>query len=66
MKPTLRPTTDTDFAFAFEVKKDAMGPHISSRWGWDEKYQLDVHQRMGLGKRQKVYELRARRKQVDR
>jgi GNAT superfamily N-acetyltransferase len=45
MKPTLRPTTDTDFAFAFEVKKDAMGPHISSRWGWDEKYQLDVHKR---------------------
>jgi ribosomal protein S18 acetylase RimI-like enzyme len=44
MKPTLRPTTDTDFAFAFETKKDAMGPHISSRWGWDEKYQLDVHQ----------------------
>jgi GNAT superfamily N-acetyltransferase len=43
MKPTLRPTTDNDFAFAFEVKKDAIGPHISSRWGWDEKYQLDVH-----------------------
>jgi ribosomal protein S18 acetylase RimI-like enzyme len=43
MNPTLRPTTNNDFAFAFEAKKDAMGSHISSRWGWDDKYQLDVH-----------------------
>jgi GNAT superfamily N-acetyltransferase len=43
MNPILRPATDTDFAFAFEVKKDAMGQHISSQWGWDDRYQLDVH-----------------------
>ena len=43
MNPTFRPTTNNDFAFAFEAKKDAMGSHISSRWGWDDKYQLDVH-----------------------
>jgi GNAT superfamily N-acetyltransferase len=43
MNPILRPTTDADFAFAFEAKKDAMGLHISSRWGWDEEYQLKVH-----------------------
>jgi GNAT superfamily N-acetyltransferase len=42
MNPILRPTTDADFAFAFEAKKDAMGLHISSRWGWDEEYQLKV------------------------
>jgi len=45
MKPTLRPATESDFAFAFEAKKEAMGPHISARWGWDENYQLAVHRR---------------------
>jgi hypothetical protein len=34
---------DRDFEFAFQAKKDAMGPHISARWGWDEEYQLSVH-----------------------
>jgi GNAT superfamily N-acetyltransferase len=43
MNPILHPTTDADFAFAFEAKKDAMGEHISARWGWDDAYQLDVH-----------------------
>jgi ribosomal protein S18 acetylase RimI-like enzyme len=43
MNPILRPATDTDCAFAFEVKKDAMGEHIVSRWGWDEEYQLNIH-----------------------
>jgi hypothetical protein len=43
MNPILRSTTDTDFAFAFEAKKDAMGVHIPSRWGWDEADRLNVH-----------------------
>ncbi len=43
MRPTLRPATNTDFEFAFEAKKDALGPHISARWGWDEAYQRSVH-----------------------
>ena len=34
---------ETDFDFAFEVKKDALGPCISDRWGWDEDYQLSIH-----------------------
>ncbi len=29
--------------FAFQAKKDAMGPHIAMRWGWNEAYQLAVH-----------------------
>ena len=43
MNPALRPTTDRDFEFAFQAKKDAMGPLISERWGWDENYQLSIH-----------------------
>lgn len=31
--------------FAFEAKRAAMGPHIIRRWGWDEAFQRDVHQR---------------------
>lgn len=36
MKPVLRPAMDRDFEFASQAKKDAMGPHISAHWGWDE------------------------------
>jgi GNAT superfamily N-acetyltransferase len=43
MTPVLRPATDRDFEFAFRAKKDAMGSHISVRWGWDEEYQRSVH-----------------------
>jgi len=43
MQPTLRPALESDFSFAFEAKKDAMGEHISTRWGWDEEYQLSIH-----------------------
>ena len=32
-----------DFAFAFEAKRAAMGPHIVKRWAWDETFQRDVH-----------------------
>lgn len=40
---SLRRAVPDDFSFAFAVKKDAMGPHIIRRWGWDEEYQLSVH-----------------------
>lgn len=43
MKSTLRPAADSDFEFAFRAKKDALGPHVVARWGWDEEYQLAVH-----------------------
>lgn len=31
--------------FAFEAKRAAMGPHIVRRWGWDEAFQRELHQR---------------------
>ena len=43
MKPFLRPAVESDFDFAFEAKRDAMGPYIKVRWGWDQEYQLSIH-----------------------
>jgi GNAT superfamily N-acetyltransferase len=31
--------------FAFEVKRAAMGPHIIARWGWDEAFQRNFHEK---------------------
>jgi hypothetical protein len=31
--------------FAFEVKRAAMGPHIIVRWGWDEAFQRNFHEK---------------------
>jgi len=44
MNIKLREVTDKDFDFAFEAKRQAMGPHITTKWGWDESYQLALQQ----------------------
>ncbi len=31
--------TDESFEFALAVKRDALGPHIAGRWGWDDGLQ---------------------------
>ena len=41
----LRPATPEDFAFAFEAKKDAIGPHVMARWGWDDAFQMEHHRK---------------------
>ncbi|GAB1259354.1 GNAT family N-acetyltransferase [Aurantivibrio plasticivorans] len=43
MNIELKKASANDFDFAFEVKKDAMGSHIKSKWGWDEDFQLSIH-----------------------
>lgn len=43
MQITLRPASSQDFDFAFEAKRQALGPHIMARWNWDESYQLNIH-----------------------
>lgn len=42
---TLRLATDEDFQFAFAAKRDAIGPHVAVRWGWDDAVQLQHHRR---------------------
>src|ERR1700752_965757 len=41
----LRDATPQDFDCAFQVKRDAMGPHIAAHWGWDEVFQLQHHKK---------------------
>lgn len=38
------PHTGEAFNYAFDVKRTAMGPHITARWGWDEDFQRTFHQ----------------------
>lgn len=40
---SLSPAKDDDFDFAFETKKQAMGPHIVQKWGWDDDVQKGFH-----------------------
>jgi hypothetical protein len=35
--------------FAFDTKRDAIGPHVLARWGWDEQFQLELCSRSKLG-----------------
>ena len=39
------PQTPEARDFAFEVKRAAMGPHIVARWGWDEAFQRNFHEK---------------------
>lgn len=43
VKTDLRQATSDDFEFAFSVKKQAMGPHITKQWDWNENFQLTLH-----------------------
>jgi GNAT superfamily N-acetyltransferase len=37
------PAADSHREFSFQVKKAAMGGYITQIWGWDEKFQKDLH-----------------------
>lgn len=41
----LRPATEQDRRFAYEVKRAALGPHVAQVWGWDEDVQQEFHAR---------------------
>ena len=40
---TLSPAGEADFEFAFEVKRQALGPYVQARWGWDDALQREFH-----------------------
>lgn len=39
----LRPATDADYEFCFQLHKAAMGDVVAAIWGWDEQDQRDHH-----------------------
>jgi RimJ/RimL family protein N-acetyltransferase len=41
----LRIARDEDRSFAFEVKRQALGPYVEARWGWNEMLQREIHDR---------------------
>ena len=43
MTPLLRAALPDESDFAFEAKRDAMAPHITAKWGWDEDFQRRHH-----------------------
>jgi GNAT superfamily N-acetyltransferase len=43
MRTVLLPAQEQDFEFALAAKKDALGPHIVAKWGWDEDLQRRTH-----------------------
>ena len=48
MRITLSPAEEADFEFAFAAKRQALGPYVEARWGWEEAFQRGLHrQRWG-------------------
>jgi ribosomal protein S18 acetylase RimI-like enzyme len=41
----LRPATDVDSEFCYQLHKVAMGDYITATWGWDEQVQRGFHAR---------------------
>lgn len=37
----IRPTTEDDAKFCYDVKKQAIGPYVAEIWGWDEAFQRE-------------------------
>ena len=47
----LTPMTEADFEFSFRAKKEALGPCVAEKWGWDEEMQLQIHREHWSGRR---------------
>ena len=41
----LRPASDGDYDFGYEVKKAALGEYVDQTWGWDEEEQKHFYRR---------------------
>ncbi len=39
----LRPATEADSEFYYDVKKQALGHYVAQVWGWDEAFQREFH-----------------------
>ena len=47
---TLRAAAPDEVDLAFAIKREAMGPHIVAKWGWDEAFQREHHGRQWVQK----------------
>ncbi len=45
MKVRLVPAGESDCEFAFEAKRQALGPYVEAHWGWDDTVQREMHRR---------------------
>jgi GNAT superfamily N-acetyltransferase len=45
MSIVLRPAVQEDFEFAFDAKLQALGPHVSKRWLWEDSFQRAIHEK---------------------
>ena len=43
MTVTLSPAGEADYEFAFDAKRQALGPYVEARWGWDDAFQRTLH-----------------------
>ena len=43
MMVTLSPAGEADYEFAFDAKRQALGPYVEARWGWDDAFQRTLH-----------------------
>ena len=45
MEVALSPAVEADFEFAYETKRQALGPYVRARWGWDDVFQRELHRK---------------------
>jgi GNAT superfamily N-acetyltransferase len=43
MKIETRQMVEADFELSYGIKKEAIGPHVAKRWGWDNDVQRRIH-----------------------
>jgi len=43
MNTSLRDATASESGFAFAAKREALGPYVEERWGWNDKTQQQFH-----------------------
>ena len=43
MKIETRPMAEADFELSYEIKKEALGPYVAEKWGWDDSVQRQFH-----------------------
>jgi ribosomal protein S18 acetylase RimI-like enzyme len=51
---SLRPASEADSEFCYQVKRASLGPYVAQVWGWDEEFQRELHCRDFAGKQMDI------------